>query len=121
MSKIARLMMSLAATLVLSSTAFAQNMHTSTVFSGAKVNAGTVTHAVQGGKNMLTVSADFKVVDSKGTVYLLQRFNIKADKVNTTIALPAYIKDVAKVQVYCAWAEAVLGEASFASTLKLTN
>lgn len=131
MSKIARLMMSLAATLVLSSTAFAQNMHTSTVFSGAKVNAGTVTHAVQGGKHMLTVSADFKVpdtpdphwqvVDSKGTVYLLQRFNIKADKVNTTIALPAYIKDVAKVQVYCAWAEAVLGEASFASTLKLTN
>ena len=131
MSKIARLMMSLAAVLVLSSTAFAQNMHTSTVFSGSKVNAGTVTHAVQGGRHMLTVSADFKVpdtpdphwqvVDSKGTVYLLQRFNIKADKVNTAIALPAYIKDVAKVQVYCSWAEAVLGEASFASTLKLTN
>ena len=131
MSKIARLMMSLAAVLVLSSTAFAQNMHTSTVFSGSKVNAGTVTHAVQGGRHMLTVSADFKVpdtpdphwqvVDSKGTIYLLQRFNIKADKVNTAIALPAYIKDVAKVQVYCSWAEAVLGEASFASTVKLTN
>jgi hypothetical protein len=131
MSKIARLMLSLAAVLVLSSTAFAQSMHTSTVFSGSKVNAGTVTHAVQGGKHMLSVSADFKVpdtpdphwqiVDSKGTVYLLQRFNIKADKVNTSIALPAYIRDVAKVQVYCSWAEAVLGEASFAGTLKLTN
>jgi hypothetical protein len=131
MSKIARLMMSLAAVLVLSSTAFAQNKHTSTEFSGSKVNAGSVTHAVQGGKHMLTVSADFKVpdtpdphwqvVDSKGTVYLLQRFNIKADKVNTSIALPTYIKDVAKVQVYCSWAEAVLGEASFASALKLTN
>jgi hypothetical protein len=131
MSKIARLLLSLAALLVLSNNAFAQNLHTSTVFSGSKVNAGTVTHTVQGGKHMLTVSADFKVpdtpdphwqvVDSKGTVYLLQRFNIKADKVNTSIALPSYIKDVARVQVYCAWAEAVLGDAAFASTLTLTN
>ena len=29
------------------------------------------------------------------------------------ITLPSYIKNVAKVQIYCAWAEAVLGEASF--------
>jgi hypothetical protein len=109
----------------------AQSTHTSTVFSGAKVNAGTVTHSVQGGKNMLSLSAEFKVpdtpdphwqvVDSKGTVYLLQRLAIKGDKVNTTITLPAYIKDVAKVQIYCAWAEAVLGEASFSSTITLTN
>jgi hypothetical protein len=31
-----------------------------------------------------------------------------------SITLPAYIRDVTKVQIYCAWAEAVLGEASFA-------
>jgi len=100
-------------------------------FSGAKVNAGTVTHVVQRGKNVLTLSSDFQVpdtpdphwqvVDSKGTVYLLQRLNVKGDRVNMSITLPAYIKDVAKVQIYCAWAEAVLGEASFTNTLKLTN
>ena len=39
------------------------------------------------------------------------------DKVNTQITLPAYIKDVAKVQIYCAWAEAVLGETTFDVTL----
>ena len=32
-----------------------------------------------------------------------------------TITLPAYVTDVAKVQIYCAWAEAVLGEAPFDS------
>jgi hypothetical protein len=37
------------------------------------------------------------------------------------ITLPSYIQDVAKVQIYCAWAEAVLGETTFTSTLKLTN
>jgi hypothetical protein len=122
--------MSVAAVLVLSNTAFAQNMHTSTVFSGAKVNAGTVTHAVQGGKHMLTVSADFKVpdtpdphwqvVDSKGNTFLLQRLGVKSlgglakDRINMSITLPDYVKDVAKVQIYCSWAEAVLGEAAFA-------
>ena len=35
------------------------------------------------------------------------------DRINTSITLPAYIKDVVKVQIYCAWAEALLGEASF--------
>jgi hypothetical protein len=46
-------------------------------------------------------------------VFLLQRLGIKGDKVNLQITLPAYVKDVAKVQIYCAWAEAVLGEAAF--------
>jgi hypothetical protein len=68
-----------------------------------------------------TPDPHWQVVDSKGTVYLLQRLGIKGDKVNTAITLPGYIKDVAKVQIYCAWAEAVLGEAPFATTLKLTN
>jgi hypothetical protein len=97
--------------------------HTSKRFSGAKVNDGTVTHVKENGKHVLKLSADFKVpdtpdphwqiVDSKGNVFLLQRLGIKGDKVNTQITLPAYVKDIAKVQIYCAWAEAVLGETTF--------
>lgn len=108
-------------------TALAQG-HTSKPFSGAKVNGGTVTHTVQGKMHVLTVSSDFKVpdtpdphwqvVDSKGNVFLLQRLGIKGDKINTTITLPSYVTDVAKVQIYCAWAEAVLGEAPFTALVK---
>jgi len=32
--------------------------------------------------------------------------------INMSIAVPAYVKDIAKIQIYCAWAEAVLGETS---------
>ena len=105
----------------------AQGSHTSKRFSGAKVNDGTVTHVKEGGKNVLKLSSDFKVpdtpdphwqvVDTKGNVFLLQRLGIKGDKVNTQITLPAYVKDVAKVQIYCAWAEVVLGEAPFDSAV----
>jgi hypothetical protein len=104
-------------------------MHTSKRFSGSKVNAGTVTHVQEGGKHILRLSADFKVpdtpdphwqvVDSRGAVYLLQRLGIKDDKVNTQITLPSYIKDVAKVQIYCAWAEALLGETTFDTTITI--
>jgi hypothetical protein len=103
--------------------------HTSSKFSGAKVNAGTVTHTVKDGRNILTLSSEFQVpdtpdphwqvVDSKGNTYLLQRLGVKSlgglakDRINQSITLPPYIKDVAKVQIYCAWAEAVLGEAAF--------
>ena len=107
----------------------AQNAQTSKRFSGAKVNDGTVTHAVENGAHVLKLSPDFKVpetpdphwqvVDSKGNVFLLQRLGIKGDKVNTQITLPAYITDVAKVQIYCAWAEAVLGETTFGTTLTI--
>jgi hypothetical protein len=119
-----------------SAVAFAQG-HTSTKFSGAKVNVGTVTHTVKDGKNVLTLSSDFQVpdtpdphwqiVDAKGNTYLLQRLGVKnlggvaKDRINMTIALPAYIKDVAKVQIYCAWAEAVLGEASFSAPMMTTD
>jgi hypothetical protein len=108
--------------------AFAQG-HTSTKFSGAKVNGGTVTHSVKDGRNVLTLSGDFQVpdapdphwqvVDSEGNTYLLQRLGVKnsgslaKDRISLSITLPAYIKDVAKIQIYCAWAEVVLGEASF--------
>ena len=117
----------------LATTFAAAQSHTSSKFSGAKVNAGTVTHSVKDGKNILTLSSDFQVpdtpdphwqiVDSKGNTYLLQRLGVKSlggiakDRINTSIPLPAYVKDVAKVQIYCAWAEAVLGEASFGGPL----
>ena len=123
-AKMTRLTVALiGAVALITASAAAQTPHTSKVFSGAKVNAGTVTHTVQGGKNVLRLSPDFQVpdtpdphwqvVDSKGNVFLLQRLGIKGDKVNTTITLPSYVQDVAKVQIYCAWAEAVLGEAAF--------
>ena len=93
-------------------------------FSGKAVNGGTVTHEVKGGKHILTLSSDFKlpnspdphwqVVDSKGNVYLLNRLTLKDDKINKSITLPTYVPDVAKVQMWCAWAEVVLGEAPFA-------
>jgi hypothetical protein len=109
---------------------FAQTA-TSRPFTGAKVNGGTVTSKMVDGKQVLTLSSDFKspdtpdphwqVVDSKGRVYLLQRLPVKSlgglatDRITTSIEVPAYVADVAKVQIWCAWAEAVLGEASFAA------
>ena len=111
--------------------------HTSKAFSGAKVNGGTVTHSTKDGKAVLTLSDDFvvpdtpdphwQVVDSKGNTYLLQRVGAKnlaglaKDRINMSITLPAYVKDVAKVQIYCAWAEAVLGEAPFSAPLLTMN
>lgn len=124
-----------AAVVALASVAFAGSAfaqaHTSRPFAGAKVNGGTVTHTTKSGKNMLSVSDDFQVpdtpdphwqiVDSKGRVYLLDRLPLKGDRVQRTITVPAYIQDVAKVQIYCAWAEAVLGEALFPAAMKLTH
>ena len=118
------------AVVLMAATAHAQ-MHTSAKFEGAKANTGTVTHSVMSGKHVLTLSADFvtpdtpdphwQIVDSKGQVFPLQRLAIKGDKMNRSITLPAYIQDIAKVQIYCAWAEAVLGETSFGSTMRLTH
>jgi len=103
---------------------FAADAHTTTKFEGVKANSGTATHGRQGNNDTLTWSEDFKipdtpaphwqVVDSKGNVFLLQRLKIKGDKENRTITIPSYVHDVAKVQIYCSWAEALLGEASFA-------
>lgn len=114
----------------MAATAQAQS-HTSMKFMGGKANTGTVTHTVMNGKNMLTLSDDFvtpdtpdphwQIVDSKGRVFLLQRLAIKEDKMNRSIEVPAFIQDIAKVQIYCAWAEAVLGETSFGSTMRLTH
>jgi len=129
-SQLFRAALAAVAALALMGTAYAQS-HTSKPFSGAKVNGGTVTHTVKAGRNVLTVSDDFQVpdtpdphwqiVDSKGRVYLLDRLPLKGDRVARSITVPAYIQDVAKVQIYCAWAEAVLGEAPFPAAMKLTH
>lgn len=107
--------------------AFAAGEQVSKRFQGPKANTGTVTHTKQGNLHVLTLSDDFKVpdtpaphwqvVDSKGNVYLLQRLVVKGDKFNKTITLPSYIKDVAKVQIWCAWAEVLLGETTFDQVL----
>jgi hypothetical protein len=105
------------------SVATAAQMHKTKAFTGSKVNAGIVTHEMKGGKHTLTLSDDFKtpdtpdphwqVVDSKGNSYLLQRLMIKGDRMNKTIEVPSYVYDIARVQIWCAWAEVVLGETSF--------
>jgi hypothetical protein len=121
------------AAFALSATLALAQSHTSKPFSGAKVNGGTVTHTVKDGKHVLTLSADFtppdtpdphwQVIDSKGNTFLLQRLGVKSlgglakDRINTSITLPDYVRDVSKVQIYCSWAEAVLGEAPFETTL----
>ena len=97
-------------------------------FAGPKANTGTATFSKDGARRTLTLSKDFQVpgtpdphwqvVDSKGTVYPLQRLPIKGDAVNTSIELPAYVPDVARVQIWCAFAETLLGEASFAAPVK---
>lgn len=101
--------------------------HTSSPFQGAKANTGTAIHSTENGKSILKVSSDFKlpdtpaptwrVVDSKGTVYTLDAFKTSSGE-KREVTVPAYVKDIAKVQVYCAFAEVLLGEASFASPVK---
>lgn len=98
--------------------------HTTSMFMGAKANTGTAVHTYEGNQSILRVSDDFKVpdtpaptwriVDSNGTVYTLDAFKIKGGE-KRQVNVPGYVKDIAKVQVYCAWAEVLLGEASFSS------
>src|SRR5713101_1064577 len=108
--------------------AFAQDMHASSQFQGPKANKGHVTHSTRGGKSVLTLSDDFVVpdtpdphwqlVDSDGNVYLVDKLKKKAfigDKYQKEIVVPSYVKNVSKVVIWCAWAEANLGEASFSS------
>ena len=102
-------------------------VHTSSPFQGPKANTGTVTHAYENGKSILRVSQDFKVpdtpaptwrvVDSQGQVYTLDAFKIKGGE-KRDVEVPAYVKDIAKVQVYCAWAQVILGEASFPAPVR---
>jgi hypothetical protein len=111
--------------------ALAQEMHTSTQFQGPKANRGHVTHSIRDGESVLTLSDDFvvpdtpdphwQVVDSDGQVYLLDKLKKKAladGKYQKEIVVPAYVKNVSKVVIWCAWAETNLGDASFSSPVK---
>jgi hypothetical protein len=121
--KMGLLSMIAATGLFVASNGFAADAHTTSKFEGVKANTGTAVHSRQGNSDTLSVSDDFKipetpaphwqVVDSKGNVYLLNQQKIKDGKTNRKIALPSYIHDVAKVQIWCSFAEALLGEASF--------
>lgn len=101
--------------------------HSSSMFMGAKANTGTVNHYYEGSQSVLKVSDDFKVpdtpaptwriVDSQGTIYTLDAFKTKPGE-KRQVNVPAYVRDIAKVQVYCAWAEVLLGEASFSSPVR---
>jgi hypothetical protein len=102
---------------------------TTSAFKGVEVNGGTASISKVNGKQVLSVSSDFKiptspaphfqVVDTKGNVYLLQRLTIVGDKTHRSVTLPSYIKDVAKVQIWCSFAEVLLGEAKFEKAVTL--
>ncbi len=111
--------------------AVAQDAHTTGQFQGPKANKGHVTHSTRDGKSVLTLSDDFvvpdtpdphwRVVDSYGNVYDLDKLKKKAllgDRFQKEIVLPGYVKNVSKVIIWCAWAEANLGEASFSSPVQ---
>lgn len=117
--------------MVFAVSAFAQDMHTTGQFQGPKANKGHVTHSTRDGKSVLTLSDDFvvpdtpdphwQVVDSDGQVYQLDKLKKKAllgDKYQKEIVVPGYVKNVSKVIIWCAWAEANLGEASFSSPVQ---
>lgn len=103
------------------------DVHTTATFQGPKANTGTAMHTYENGKSVLRVSADFKVpdtpaptwrvVDSNGNIYTLDAFKIKGGE-KRQVVVPSYIPNVAKVQVYCAFAEVILGETSFSSPVK---
>jgi hypothetical protein len=121
----------LMANMLFAVSAVAQDSHTTGQFQGPKANKGHVTHSTRDGKSVLTLSDDFvvpdtpdphwQVVDSDGQIYQLDKLKKKAfigDKYQKEIVLPGYVKNVSKVIIWCAWAEANLGEASFSSPVK---
>lgn len=120
----------LSAILAVTGVALAANkaaVHSTSLFQGPKANTGTALHTYEGGKSMLRVSEDFKVpdtpaptwrvVDSKGQIYTLDAFKTKTGE-KREIIVPSYVPNIVKVQVYCAFAEVLLGEAGFASAVK---
>ncbi|MEO8658161.1 MAG: hypothetical protein ABI693_06810 [Bryobacteraceae bacterium] len=101
--------------------------HSTSMFQGPKANTGMAIHATENGKSILRVTPDFKVpdtpaptwrvVDSNGNVYTLDAFKIKGGE-KREVTVPAYVPNIAKVQVYCAFAQVLLGESSFPSPVK---
>lgn len=98
-------------------------------FKGIEVNGGTVSLFQRNGRQVLKLSADFQIpkspaphwqiVDGEGNVFLLQRLTIVGDKSNREIVLSKYVKSIAKVQIWCSFAEVLLGETSFGGTVKI--
>lgn len=120
----------LSSLMIAASVTFAANkadVHTTAGFQGPKANTGTAMHTYENGKSVLRVSDDFKVpdtpaptwrvIDSNGTIYTLDAFKIKGGE-KRMVVVPPYVNNIAKVQVYCAWAEVILGEAPFSSAVK---
>jgi hypothetical protein len=122
------LLASLTALVIAVTNSLAQDSHKSGPFQGAKANKGFVMHTTVNGKSMLTLSDDFvppqtpdphwQVVDSNGKTYLLDRLMTKEQKVKKSIVVPDYVPDIAKVQMWCAFAETNLGEAAFEHAVK---
>jgi len=122
------ILVSLTALAIAATSSIAQDIHKSGSFQGAKANKGFVSHTTQDGKSVLTLSDDFvppqtpdphwQVVDSSGKTYLLDRLITKSQKVKKSIIVPEYVPDVAKVQIWCAFAETNLGEAAFDHPVK---
>src|SRR5262245_47144697 len=122
------LLASLTALVIAATGSFAQDSHKSGPFEGAKANKGFVTHTTETAKSMLTLSDDFvppqtpdphwQVVDSSGKTYLLDRLMTKGEKVKKSIVVPEYVPEIAKVQIWCAFAETNLGEATFEPPVK---
>src|SRR5437016_14407665 len=127
MSRILKVMFAALVVTVLglsASGSFAQSgSHTSSQFQGPKANKGSVTHSTKDGKSVLTLSDDFvvpdtpdphwQVVDSDGSVYLLDKLKTKAfigTNYKKEIVLPSYIKNVSKVVILISFAEVKLGE-----------
>ena len=129
MQQLSRLMSicALAVVLVAGAAASKLESQTSGPFQGPKANTGTVAHSEENGKSILRVSADFKVpdtpaptwrvVDSNGNIYTLDAFKIKGGE-KREVVVPAYVSNIVKVQVYCAWAQVLLGEASFSTAVR---
>lgn len=100
---------------------------TTTPFTGPEVQGGRVMGETDGGMKRLTLSDDFvvpgapaphwRVLDTMGNAFLLERLMTADGRYHKTVAVPGYVKNVVKVQIYCAFAEVVLGEASFGSPL----
>ncbi len=103
--------------------------HKTSAFKGVEVNKGHAVLFKKGEKTMLRLSSDFEVpnspaphwqiVDGEGNIYLLKQLKIAGDKKNLSIMLPSNIKSVKKVQIWCSFAEVLLGEAVFMEVQKL--
>ncbi|NOT35533.1 MAG: hypothetical protein HOP12_15415 [Candidatus Eisenbacteria bacterium] len=97
----------------------------STTFNGPEVKGGSIIAMRSREGITLSLSDDFmipgapaphwQVVDAAGNAYLLQRLQVVNDRVNRTITVPAYVRQVSSVRIYCAFAEVVLGEVTFSS------